>query len=111
MLGRIEKALLVNHPGYTLTANTFIPDNALAVLAAVLKEDGTDAEIIDYQNAYDIGSILEDEDPKPASALWSAVKSGQPIEESVFGAYREQRDRAAFAFEQRQTERICAKIA
>src|SRR5690349_6561723 len=93
------KALLVNYAGAMLTPNTFIPDNSLATLAQVLRLDGTDAQIIDYQNASDIGSVLQIEDRSVAEAIWASVSTGNAIGEELFETYRRQRKGAASAFE------------
>ncbi|MBL6989385.1 MAG: B12-binding domain-containing radical SAM protein [Bacteriovoracaceae bacterium] len=54
-----KRVLLVNYSGQILTTNTFIPDNSLGTLAGVLRQSGINVEIIDLQNPFDFGSVME----------------------------------------------------
>ena len=45
---KLERWLLVNYAGYPYAANSLLPDNGLATLAAVLVEAGAEVQVLDY---------------------------------------------------------------
>lgn len=110
-LHRRRKVLLVNYAGYMVTPNTFVPDNSLATLAAVLRADGFGVEIVDLQNPEDLGGVLDGADPAPARAILERLGARQPIEGGLYREYRRARDGGQRAMEDRWTEQLCDKVA
>jgi radical SAM superfamily enzyme YgiQ (UPF0313 family) len=92
------------------TANTFVPDNSLATLAAVLARHEIPVEIVDLQNPLDMGAIAGGIDPECAHAVLSALTGGKAVEHAAFENYRRERDRARERFELDQTELLLAKV-
>ena len=88
-----KKVLLVNYAGYFLCANTFIPDNSLGALAAMLKRQGVPVEIVDLQAPLAVGSVMDHTDRNAARALVDQLSSGQAAPESLIRHYQDDRRR------------------
>jgi radical SAM superfamily enzyme YgiQ (UPF0313 family) len=106
-----RKVLLVNYAGYFLCANTFIPDNSLGTLAAMLKRHGVPVEILDLQSPSAVGSIMDHTSQPAAQALVDQLTSGQAPESSLVRRYQEDRRHGEEWLVADATRRILAKIA
>ena len=85
------KVLLVNYAGYFLTANTFVPDNSLASLAAALRRSGVDVEIVDFQSPQWVGRVMDGTERARAGAIVEALDAGQRPPVELIRAYHEDR--------------------
>ena len=86
-----KKVLLVNYAGYFLCANTFIPDNSLGALAAMLKRQGVPVEIVDLQSPRAVGSVMDHTDRSAAQALVEQLNLGHAAPESLIRRYQDDR--------------------
>ena len=106
-----KKVLLVNYAGYFLCANTFIPDNSLAALAAMLKRQGVPVEIMDLQAPRVVGSVMDHTNRDAAEALAVCLSSGQEAQKSLIRRYQHDRQRGERWLVNSSIERILSKIS
>ena len=108
---RSPSVLLVNYCGAVMTANTFIPDNSLAILAGALMQHGIPVRIADFQNPADIGSIMDHAEPTAALEVLDRLSDGEAIDAELYREYRGARERGQRAFEAEATERLLEWVA
>ena len=106
-----KKVLLVNYAGYFLCANTFIPDNSLGALAAMLNRRGIPVEILDLQAPQAVGSVMDNADKRAAETLVQRLSSGQVAPESLIRDYQRDRRQGERWLISAATDRILKKIA
>lgn len=106
----IGKVLLVNYAGYWMTANSFIADSSLALLAGVLLEKGIETEIVDFQNTDDIGKIMEYQEGPWAQGIIDSMKAKRPLDEKDLEGYWKQRTFGQEQFEKEKTKWLLDKI-
>ena len=86
-----NKVLLVNYAGYLLGANTFIPDNSLGSLAAMLLRHGVPIEILDLQSPAVIGSVMDHAPGEAAREVLNALDRGEAPSPPLVARYHEDR--------------------
>lgn len=86
-----KKVLLVNYAGYLLGANTFIPDNSLGSLAAMLLRHGVPVEILDLQSPAAIGSVMDHAPGESAREVVDSIEHGEAPSPSLVMRYHEDR--------------------
>lgn len=106
----VGKVLLVNHAGYFLTTNTFLPDNSLASLAAALGRHGVDVEIIDYQGPRDVGRVMNATARVASAAIVERLEAGDAVPLELVREYQADRRRGEAAEVERRTVELLEKI-
>ena len=109
-VARVGKVLLINYAGYFLTANTFVPDNSLGSLAAMLQRHGIAVEIIDYQSPRELGAIMDHAPPESAQGILEALDGKREYSDSLAREYLRDRNRAEEELLAKRTEALLAKI-
>jgi hypothetical protein len=73
----MAKGILISYGGYPYALSSFFPDNGLASLAAVLRADGHEAEILDYNTAETASRIVDAESREKLTSLLPCVAEGR----------------------------------
>lgn len=107
---KTKKVLLVNYAGYWMTANSFIADSSLALLAAVLLKNKIDVEIVDFQNPDDIGKIMEYQKSPWPQAIVSSLNKNLQLDDTILEKYSLQREEGLREFEKEKTKWLLEKI-
>jgi len=107
----IGKVLLVNYAGYWMTANSFIADSSLALLAGILLQNNIETEIIDFQNPNDIGKIMEYDNMPWAEGIIESLNQKVPMKDEDLEGYSKQRSEGQRLFEEEKTKWLIEKIA
>ena len=72
----MAKALLVSFAGYPYALSSLFPDNGLASLAAVLRSEGHECRIYDYNTAELIGQMVDGKSREMLDRLFPKLHSG-----------------------------------
>ncbi|MBN1612115.1 MAG: radical SAM protein [Polyangiaceae bacterium] len=105
-----QKVLLINYAGYFLCANTFIPDNSVSGLTAVLARHGVPAEVIDLQSPRWLGSVMDHTSRDAAKAVLEHLVVGKRPSDSLIRRYHEDRRRGEDWLQAFATNEILRKI-
>jgi hypothetical protein len=73
----VAKGLLISYGGYPYALSSFFPDNGLASLAAVLRAEGHEAEILDYNTAETASRIVDAKSSEALTSLLPYVAEGR----------------------------------
>ena len=109
-LRKPQKVLLVNYAGYFLCANTFIPDNSVSGLAAVLARHGVPAEVVDLQAPRLLGSVMDHTSRDAAKAVLEHLAAGERPSDSLIRRYQDDRRRGEDWLQVFATQEILRKI-
>jgi pyruvate-formate lyase-activating enzyme len=109
-LRKPQKVLLINYAGYFLCANTFIPDNSVSGLAAVLAQHGVPAEVVDLQAPRWLGSVMDHTSRDAAKAVLEHLAVGERPSDSLIRRYHEDRRRGEDWLGAFATKEILRKI-
>jgi pyruvate-formate lyase-activating enzyme len=109
-LRKPQKVLLINYAGYFLCANTFIPDNSVSGLTAVLARHGVPAEVVDLQAPRWIGSVMDHTSRDAAQAVLEHLVAGKRPSDTLIRRYHEDRRRGEDWLQAAATKEILRKI-
>ncbi|MBN1946818.1 MAG: cobalamin-dependent protein [Bradymonadales bacterium] len=72
----MARGILVTYAGYPYTLSSLFPDNGLASLAAVLRAEGHEVRIFDYNTADLIGRLVDPASSQRLKVLYQKLKAG-----------------------------------
>jgi hypothetical protein len=78
----MAKGALVSYAGYPYTLSSLFPDNGLASLAAVLRGEGHECVVLDYNTAASIGRLVDAESHATLKQIYPRIQ-GPPDPEVV----------------------------
>ncbi|MBF0365871.1 MAG: radical SAM protein [Oligoflexia bacterium] len=106
----MKKIILINYSGYQFTTNTFIPDNSLAVLAALLSQHAFPVEVLDLHNMHDMKLIAKNFHQSSAEELYSSIQQQRPFDQHHLNRYKESIDQAETLYMESIFSKIIDKI-
>ena len=77
----LDRWLLINYAGYPYAPSSLMPDNGLAVLAAMLLRAGKQVQILDYSTVTTLGKFASRESMRRLRRAWRAAfpEDGQAV--------------------------------
>ena len=76
-------SLLISYAGYPYSPSSFMPDNGLANLAAILTENGHKTKILDYGTVEIVKRFMPDYIRKGQERLWERLNRKAGSKQSI----------------------------
>jgi len=105
-----SKILFINFAGHVLTCNTFLPDNSLTGLAALVIQHGFDCEIIDLQTPNCIDQIIPKDQLNLPNQILETLSKKQQITTDLFKKYDDVRHSGIQRMIAQQTQELIKKV-